>query len=111
MPPLIPFIVHVIARLFIPADETLYHAMFTLAATIPAWLWSQTMIDRLRLSYWKAYLVVSCVWGAVLLSALMSPTLVNYAVRTYLKGVQPNSTLPTLSMAPVHGANRSRGEF
>jgi hypothetical protein len=36
MPPLIPLGVHVIVRFFVPADETLYHAMFTLGAIIPA---------------------------------------------------------------------------
>ena len=80
IPPLIPFVVHIIARIFIPADETLYLAMFTLGAILPAWIWSQTMIDRLRLSFWKSYSLASIVWGAVLASALLSPSLVNWAV-------------------------------
>ena len=57
LPPSIPLIVHAIVRLSIPVEETLYHGLFTLGAIIPSWFWSQTMIDRLRLSMWKTFLV------------------------------------------------------
>lgn len=80
LPPLIPLIVHSVVRVFIPAEDTVDHAMFTLGAIIPAWIWSQTMIDRLRLPFWKSYVVACCVWGAVLVSSLMSPTILNWAV-------------------------------
>jgi hypothetical protein len=80
LPPLIPFVVHSFVRAFIPADETLYLALFTLGAIIPAWIWSHTMIDRLRLAFWKSYLLATIVWGAVLASALISPSLVEWAV-------------------------------
>ena len=80
LPPLIPSTVHMTVRIFIPAGETLYLALFTLGAIIPAWMWSQSMIDRLRLSFLKTYLLTCFVWGTVLLSALLSPTLLNWAV-------------------------------
>lgn len=75
LPPLIPFLVDGFVRIFIPADQTLYLALFTLGAIIPAWIWSQTMIDRLQLSLLKSYLLTVFVWGAVLASALLSPLL------------------------------------
>ena len=81
LPPLIPFAVHITVRIFIPSDETLYLALFTFGAIIPAWMWSQSMIDRLRLSFWKSYLLACCVWGAVVLSALLSPELLDWTVR------------------------------
>ncbi len=73
LPPFIPFAVHGIVRIFIPSDEILYHALFTLGAMLPAWIWSQTMIDRLRWSFWKSYLLACCIGGAVLASAILSP--------------------------------------
>ena len=80
LPPLIPLAVHLIVRLFIPSDETLYLALFALGAIILAWGWAQSMIDRLRLSFWKSYLLACCVWGAVLVSAFLSQKLLDWAV-------------------------------
>ena len=80
LPPLIPFTVHITVRIFIPANETIYLALFTLGAIIPAWVWSQSMIDRLRLSFWKSYLLACCVWGAVLVAAFISPKLLDWAI-------------------------------
>ncbi len=77
-PPLIPFAVHMIVRFFIPSNETLYLALFTLGAVIPALAWSMSMIDRLRLSFWKSYLLASCVWFSILASAFLSPALVDW---------------------------------
>jgi hypothetical protein len=80
LPPLIPFAVHITVRIFIPSDETVYLAFFTLGVIIPAWMWSQSMIDRLRLSFWKTYFVACCVWGAVVVSAILSPKLLDWTV-------------------------------
>lgn len=79
LPPLIPLAVHAIVRLFIPSDETLLQTLFALGSIIPAWAWSQSMIDRLRLSFWKSYLLACCVWGAVLVSAFLSQELFDWA--------------------------------
>ena len=77
LPPLIPLLVHGVVRVIISADESLYHAMFRFWAIIPAWIWANTMVGRLRFSYWKTYLVTCAVWGAVVASALIAPVIVN----------------------------------
>jgi hypothetical protein len=80
LPPLIPLAVHFTTRMFIPSDETLYLALFSLAAIIPAWIWSLSMIDRLRLPFWKSYCLACCVWLAVFVSAILSPKLLVWTV-------------------------------
>ena len=77
---MIPLAVHCVVRVFIPVSETRYHAMFTLGAIIPAWVWAQTMVDRLNLSFWKTYLAICFAWGAVLASAVLSPALPEWFV-------------------------------
>lgn len=79
LPPLIPLAVHSVIRMFIPANESLYHGMFTLGALATSLIWAQTMIDRFRLSLWKSYLITCVVWGAVLASGLFASTVVGYA--------------------------------
>lgn len=74
LPPLIPFIVHFIARFaFPPLDsETLYHALFSLGPLAVAWIWAQSMLDRMHLSLWKSFLLACFVWSMILASSVLS---------------------------------------
>ena len=80
LPPLIPLAVHGVVRWFIPANEVLYHFGFAVGAILVAWIWAYSMIDRLRLSFWKAYFMACGVCGVVLMSALFASTIVDRVV-------------------------------
>ena len=78
LPPLIPLVVHLAVRQFIPSTETMHHFAFQLGAIIVAWVWTDTMIHRLELPLLKASLVSCGIWGAVVASSVGSPIIIDW---------------------------------
>jgi len=72
LPILVPPAVHFLVRTQIPRDESVAHMAFVMVAIAVAFAWEISMVDRLRLTFWKSYLLVCALAVAIVVIALIT---------------------------------------